>query len=116
MPPRFVTHSLVHATGRIPGLRRVPLVTLLSIAELGLMARSHARRLTPHERRRLFILIRSARGRRNNLTPTEREELANLVAQLEPRLLAAEAVHRLSPVPVPKRLIAGRRRRDRTTR
>jgi hypothetical protein len=116
MPPRFVTHSLVHATGRIPGLRRVPLVTLLSIAELGVMARIHLQRLTPYERRRLFVLIRSARGRRNNLTPAEREEFSDLVAELEPRLLAAEAVQRLSPVPVPKRLVAGRRRRGRPPR
>jgi hypothetical protein len=116
MPPRFVTHSLVHATERIPGVRRIPLVTLLSIAELGLIARTHVQRLTPDQRRRLITLIRSARGRRHNLTSAEREEFADLVARLEPRLLAAEAVHRLSPVPVPKRLVAGRRRRGSATR
>ena len=113
MPPRFVTHSLVHATGRIPGLRRIPLITLLSIAEVGIMARTHVQRLSPPQRHRLLVLIRAGRGRRANLTPAERDELSDLVATLEPRLLSAEAVSRLSPVPVPKRIIAGRRSRSR---
>lgn len=111
MPSGFVTRSLGHATGRIPGLRRIPVLTLISVAELGIMARGHLLRLTPQERRRLLTLIRTARLRRSNLSSPERAELAELVAKLEPRVLAAEAVHRLSPVPVPRRLVAGRRRR-----
>jgi hypothetical protein len=110
MPSRFVTRSLGHATERIPGLRRIPVVRLLSIAEVSLIARDHVLRLTPPERRRLLTLIRAGRGRSSNLSAPEREELADLVAKLEPRLLAAEAVQRLSPVPIPRRLVEGRRR------
>jgi hypothetical protein len=110
MPSGFVTRSLGHATEHIPGLRRIPVVKLLSVAEVGLIARDHLLRLTPQERRRLFVLIRAAHGRRSNLSPAERDELAELVAKLEPRLLAGAAVERLSPVPVPRRLVEGRRR------
>lgn len=111
MPSQFVTRSLGHATGRIPGLRRIPVVRLLAIGEVGLIARDHLLRLTPAERRQLLTLMREARGRPSRLTRAQHEELADLVAKLEPRVLAAEAVHRLSPVPVPRRLVAGRRRR-----
>jgi hypothetical protein len=113
MPSSFVTRSIGHATGRIPGLRRVPVVRLLAIAEVGMLAREHLLRLTPDERRRLLALISAARGRRGKLSPAEREELADLVARLEPRFLAGEAIHRLSPVPVPKRLAYGPRRNRR---
>ncbi len=111
MPSRFVVRSLGRATERVPGLRRIPVVRLLSIAEVGMLARDHFARLTPIERRRLLALIRTARGRRSNLDSPEREELAELVAKLEPRLLAGEAVDRLSPIPVPRRLVRGPRRR-----
>ena len=68
-------------------------------------------RLTPQERRRLLELIRDARGRPSRLTGAERDELAALVARLEPRLLAGEAADRISPVPLPRRLVRGPRRR-----
>lgn len=86
-------------------------MTLISVAEVGLIARDHVLRLTPAERRRLITLVRTGRGRRRHLSETERTELGELVAKLEPRILAGEAVDRLSPVPVPKRLIQGRKRR-----
>jgi hypothetical protein len=110
MPPRIVTHSIGRAAGRIPGLKRIPLLKLLSAAEVALLARDHVKRLTPSERRRLIALVRAGRGRRRNLSPGERAELAGLVAKIEPRLLAGEAAQRLSPVPLPRRLLFGRRR------
>lgn len=115
MPSGLVTRSLGHATGRIPGLRRIPVLTLISVAELGMLARGHVLRLSPHERRRLLTLVRTARLRRSNLSASQRDELADLVAKLEPRVLAAEAVQRLSPVPVPRRLVEGRSRRGRNS-
>lgn len=87
------------------------MVRLLSIAEVGLIARDHVLRLTPQERRRLLRLIRVARGRPSHLSRQERDELAGLVAKLEPRLLAGEAVKRLSPIPLPRRLVRGPRKR-----
>ena len=111
MPSRFVTRSLGRAAEHVPGLRQIPIVRLLSIAEVGLIARGHFLRLTPDERRRLLRLIRVARGRPSHLGRRDRVELAVLVAKLEPRLLAGAAVERLSPIPVPRRLVRGPRKR-----
>ncbi len=109
MPSRLVTRSLGRATQRLPGIRRLPVVKLLSIAEVGVLARDHLMRLTPEERRRLVVLVRKGRGRPSRLKRSEREELAQLVARLEPRMLAGEAVDKLSPVPLPHRLTHGPR-------
>lgn len=86
------------------------MLKLLAAAEVAVLARDHLRRLTPQERRRLITLLRTGRGRRRNLSQAERDELAALVAKVEPRLLAGAAVERLSPVPLPRRLLFGPRR------
>ena len=104
---------LLHGVSRIPGLKRLPLFKLISVAEIALLAREHVGRLTPAERRRAFELIRQGRGRTGNLTGTEREELAALVAKADPRLFAGLAADKLSPGPRPKRFTHGRAR-DRT--
>jgi hypothetical protein len=106
----LVTRSLVRAVGRVPGLKRVPVAKLLAAAEIALLARDHIMRLNREERRRLIELVRIGRGRRRNLSEAEREELAMLVARVEPRLLAGLAVEKLSPVPLPRRLVHGPRR------
>jgi hypothetical protein len=111
VPSGFITHSLGRATERIPGLKRVPVVKLLAAAEVALLARDHLARLTPAERRRLFTLVRTGRGRRRRLDEGEREEMEHLLLKLQPRLLFGGAVDRLSPVPLPGRLLYGRRRR-----
>jgi hypothetical protein len=95
----------------VPGLRRLPILKLLAIAEIALLAREHVGKLEPHERRRLVHLVRLGRGRRRELTPQEREELSALVAKAEPRLFFGAAADRLSPVPIPKRFVRGRRGR-----
>ena len=107
MSPGLVARSIDRAAGRVPGLRRIPILKLLAIAEVGMLARDHMVRLAPAERRRLVMLVRIARGRPSTLTTAQREELSALVARLEPRILAAEAVDRLSPVPLPRRLLRG---------
>ena len=101
---------LLHGASRIPGLKRLPLFKLISVAEIALLARDHVGRLTPDERRRAFELIRLGRGRTGNLSATEREELAAIVAKAEPRLFAGLAADKLSPVPLPKRFTHGRGR------
>ncbi len=103
----LVTRSIGRAAIRLPGLRRIPVFKLVSIAEVGLLARDHLKHLTPEERHRLLELLRIARGRPRNLKTSEREELTALVAKLEPRLLAGEAADKLSPVPLPKRMTRG---------
>lgn len=109
MPSRRLTHTLARVADRAPGLKRVPVVKLLTAAELVITARRHLGRLTPEERRRIATLIRVGRGRRRNLSEDEREELAGLIAKVEPRLLAGQAIDAFSPVPLPRRLVYGRR-------
>jgi hypothetical protein len=113
MPTGFVTRSIVGAAGHVPGLRRVPMLKLLALADVGLLAHDHLRRLDPGERRRLIELMRIARGRPTNLDASEREELRELVTKLEPRVLAGQAADRLSPVSLPRRVVHGPRRRRR---
>ena len=107
MASRFVTGSVGRAATHIPGVRRIPVLKLIAIAEIGMLARQHLLRLIPADRRRLVELLRIARGRPSNLSKSQREELADLVAKLEPRLLAGEAASKLSPVPLPKRILRG---------
>jgi hypothetical protein len=85
---------------------------LIAIGEIALLARSHAMKLSPEERRRLVALVRKGRGRRTKLTPEEREDLSRLVAKAEPRLFAGLVVSKFSPVRLPRRLVRGRRRVD----
>jgi len=104
-------HRIAHAAQRVPGLRRVPAVRLIAVAEVALLARDHALRLTPAERRRALELVRIGRGRRRNLSPREQSELSRLIAKAEPRLLAGEAFDAVSPVKLPRRLVYGSSRR-----
>jgi hypothetical protein len=89
--------------------RGIPVVELLLAAQVAMLARRHVQALTPMQRRRLVELVRKAKGRPRALGAEEREELAALVAALEPRAFAGTAASRLSPVPLPKRLLYGRR-------
>jgi hypothetical protein len=98
---------LAHGVTRIPGLKRVPIFKLLAIAEIGLLAKNHYGRLSPEDRRRLLQLVQTSRGRAGNLTASERSELAELVAKMEPRMFAGTAANHLSPFPLPKRFTHG---------
>jgi hypothetical protein len=113
VPSGFVNMTLGRAAGRVPGLRRVPVMKLLAAAELALLTRDHVQRLTPLERRRLITLVRVGRGRRTRLTGGERGELEHLLGKLEPRLLMGHAIDRLSPMPLPRRLVYGPKRKNR---
>ncbi len=91
----------------MPGLKQLPVLKLIAIAEIALLARDHATKLDSSERRRLVELVRKGRGRRSRLSEEERAELAALVAKAEPRLFAGTVVSKLSPVPLPRRLVHG---------
>jgi hypothetical protein len=80
---------------------------LVAFADVAMLAREHFERLEPHERRRVVVLLGRARGRASNLTRRERAELQGLVAKVEPRRFAGLAADKLSPVPLPKRVIHG---------
>jgi hypothetical protein len=87
----------------------VPVARLLLVAEVALLAQRHLSKLDRAQRRRMFTLLVRARGRPRSLTAAERREFGYLLARLEPRLLLGSAVRRVSPLPVPKRLLFGRR-------
>ena len=108
MPSGFVNRSLGKVAERVPGIRRIPVVRLLSAAEVAVLAKDHYQRLSPAERRRLLWLLRTGRGRTGNLTERERAELEGLVVKLEPRRLVGDAADKLSPLPLPKRLLYGK--------
>jgi hypothetical protein len=89
--------------------RAIPLARLVAAAQIVLLARQHWHRLEPDERRRLITLVRRGHGRPRNLSARERDELARLVAKADPRLFAGLVAQRFSPVPLPSRLVRGRR-------
>jgi len=86
-----------------------PIVGALLAVEVAAMAWTHFAKLNGAQRRRLIALLRQSRGRPRSLSPSEQEELGALFATLEPRLFLGSAARRLSPVPVPKRLLFGPR-------
>jgi hypothetical protein len=105
MAPRIPYAAAGRVAKRVPGLRRIPVVKLLVLGEIALLAREHVCRLRPEERRRLLDLVRKGRGRKRNLTTAEWDELSALVARAEPRRFTALAANKLSPMPLPKRLV-----------
>jgi hypothetical protein len=86
-----------------------PVGGLLLTADVALLAGRHVNRLDGAQRRRLVALARQARGRPGSLDEAERQELMALLAALEPRLFVGSALRRLSPLPLPKRLLYGAR-------
>ena len=86
-----------------------PIVAVLLAAEIAAMAWTHLAMLNGAQRRRLLALLGQARGRPGSLSDSEREELRALIATLQPRLFLGSATRRLSPVPVPKRVLYGPR-------
>jgi hypothetical protein len=87
----------------------VPIGAVLIGAQVLAMAWAHLAKLDGAQRRRLLALLAQTRGRPGSLSQGEREELAALLAILEPRLFLGSATRRLSPLPVPKRLLYGPR-------
>ncbi len=104
-----MTRNIGRVTRRVPGLRRIPVVMLISAAQVALLARDHVLLLTPAERRRLITLVRIGHGRRSNLTAAQQRELQMLLGKLESRRLMGDAITRVSPVRLPRRIIYGRR-------
>ncbi len=87
----------------------LPVGRLLLAGDVALLAGRHLRRLDRDELRRLGSLTRRFGAGHGTLEPAEREELHVLIAKLEPRLLFGTALRQLSPVPVPRRVLYGRR-------
>jgi hypothetical protein len=96
--------GLPRVVSRVPGLRRLPVVKLIAVAELALVARKHMQHLDAAERRRLVELARRGRG----MSPADREELRELASKLDARAFAGSAIQRLSPIGLPRRLTRAR--------
>jgi hypothetical protein len=92
-------------------LRHIPLFKVIAILQLALLARRHLGALTSADRRRAAELVRHSR----HLTPAERHELIRLASKLEPAAFAGAVAHKMSPVPLPRRL-TGRGSRSKTAR
>ncbi len=86
-----------------------PIARVLVAAEIAGMVWVHLAKLSGPQRRRALALLVKSRGRPSYLSDAERSELAALVAAVEPRLLAGSVARRLSPLPVPKRVLYGPR-------
>jgi hypothetical protein len=114
--PGPVSKALGRTAERVPGLRRIPILKLLAVAELMVIARAHIAKLEPAEWRRMAELIRLGRGRPSNLSARQRRELRSLIEKVEPRAFAAEAIDKFSPVPIPDRLLYGSSGRDKRAR
>ena len=87
----------------------VPIGAVLLAGQVLVIAWSHIAKLDGAQRRRLVALLAQSKGRPGSLSKSEREELAGLFAILEPRLFLGSAAKRLSPVPMPQRLLYGPR-------
>jgi hypothetical protein len=109
MPRNPTISTVAAAASRLPGLRRLPVLRLLALGEVVLLAREHFERLTPAERRRLVLLLRRGRLRPSNLNKRDREQLASLIAKIEPRVFAGMAADKLSPVSLPNRVVHGKK-------
>jgi len=77
-------------------VKRIPFFKLLAIAQTVLLARRHLMQLDRHDRRRLRELV--TRGAA--MSRAERDELARLLAKMEPAAFAAATADRFSPVPL----------------
>jgi hypothetical protein len=89
--------------------KAIPLARLVVAGKIVLLAREHWHRLEPAERRRLITLVRRGHGRPRNLSERDRAELARLIHKADPWLFAQLVAQRFSPVPIPSRLLRGRR-------
>jgi len=96
---QFATRALLRRAAK-----QIPILKLLSLAEVAMLARLHVKHLGPAERRRLVQIVRRGRA----MTEPERGELRALVNKLELRAFAGGAADRVSPVPLPQKLTKSR--------
>ena len=89
--------------------KAVPLARLLAAGQVLMLARSHWHRLEPHERGRLLSLVRRGRGVGRGLSVAERAELSRLIVKADPRLFTGLMAQRFLPVPLPRRVVRGKR-------
>lgn len=82
--------------------KKLPFLKIFAIAQVALLVRRHLRGLDKTERSRLLELGRKG----TKLTPAERVELRALVNKMEPKSFVLGAADKISPVPLPRWLVA----------
>jgi len=95
-----------HATGRLA--KRIPALKFLAVGEISLLARRHLLLLDPAERRRMGMLLV-----KRNRSAAEQAELAKLAAKARVRAFAGNSIDALSPIPLPRIVREGRRKKAR---
>ena len=103
----LVTLGAARLAARVPGLRRLPMLEIVLAGQVTLLAREHFERLTPRERHRIFVLLKSCHGRIAQLSEPDGAELSALITKIEPRLFAESALRTLSPLPLPNSTVRG---------
>jgi hypothetical protein len=98
------------ALNPVKAAKLIPMARLLAAAQVVMLARRHWHKLEPAERHRVMVLVAQTHGRPRNLSAGERLELARLIAKADPRLFAGLLAQRFSPLPLPGRVVRGRRR------
>ena len=91
-------------------LKRLPWLKALALAEIALLAYRHVQLLSERDRHR-FAELTTRALREHRLPERERDELMTLLKRMEPRAFAGGAVNRLSPLPLPRRLLYGRKQK-----
>jgi hypothetical protein len=72
-------------------------VWFIGAAEAAMITRRHWTQLEPHERKRLYALIRKSRGRPSKLTQAERDEASALLQKLDYAKLGGDVTGTLLP-------------------
>ncbi len=73
-------------------ISRIRTMPWLMVLQLAMTLRRHWQYLEPAERARLAALVKQSQGRPNRLSASERKEVRNLVAKLEPAKIARTVV------------------------
>ena len=88
--------SLLGAAAR-SGMRWTVWARVLILAEVALALKRHLELLESAERSDLQRLVRKSKGKPSNLSRRERERLGEIVAKLEPSVLARELTTAATP-------------------
>ena len=73
--------------------KRIPFLKLMALAQIGILAHQHYKRLNATERKRLLEIMRHPRG----MSAGDRSELKGLVAKMEPGAFAGTAARHATP-------------------
>ena len=73
--------------------KRIPFLKLMALAQIGILAHQHYKRLNATERKRLLSLMKHPR----DMSANDRSELKGLVSKMEPRAFAGSAARHASP-------------------